>query len=167
MLEFLILMVFPLAMAFAAANDLFTMRIPNKVSLALLVGFAAAAIVTRAPLETVGMHLVVGAAALCVTFVMFNLGAFGGGDAKLLAAGALWMGTAQILPFLIYVALFGGALALLLIFYRKYIPAGGLPLPEWAQKLHAPGSGMPYGIAIAASGLMVYPTTHWYLALAH
>jgi len=35
-LAYLILMTFPVAMAFAAANDLFTMKIPNRISLALI-----------------------------------------------------------------------------------------------------------------------------------
>ena len=32
-------------------------------------------------------------------------------------------------------------------------------LPEWAQRLHTAGGPVPYGIAIAAGGLMIFPST--------
>ena len=61
--------------------------------------------------------------------------------------------------------IFGGALALLLLAYRR-LPAGALPLPDWAARLHATDEGMPYGIAIAAGALAVYPMTTWPALLA-
>jgi prepilin peptidase CpaA len=84
----------------------------------------------------------------------------GGGDAKLLAAASLWIGYDQLLPYLVYVTIFGGVLALLMLAYRQ-TPAGALPLPDWAVRLHKPRSGMPYGLAIAAGALAVYPMTAW------
>ena len=89
----------------------------------------------------------------------------GGGDAKLLAAAALWLGFDQLVPFLAYVTIFGGALALLLLAYRRCPPAR-LPLPDWAARLHAKGEGMPYGVAIAAGALSIYPLTSWPALLA-
>ena len=41
------LLLFPALMAFAAASDLFTMTISNRVSLALVAGFFALAIATH------------------------------------------------------------------------------------------------------------------------
>ena len=96
MIEQLLLMVFPVAMAFAAANDLFTMRIPNEISLVLIAGFFAVAIWIGMPVETVGLHVGIGFAMLVATFMLFSFKMFGGGDAKLMAAGALWMGPEQI-----------------------------------------------------------------------
>ena len=64
MIEYALLLTFPMAMAFAAANDLFTMKIPNKISLVLIVCFALAALYIRMPVETALQHLGVGAAAL-------------------------------------------------------------------------------------------------------
>ena len=43
MYELAILTVFPAAVAFAGAMDLFTMTIPNRISLALVAGFAVLA----------------------------------------------------------------------------------------------------------------------------
>lgn len=160
-----LVMIFPIAMAFAAANDLFTMKIPNRISLALVGGFVALALITRMPLETFGLHLAGGFAVLLVTFVLFSLNLFGGGDAKLMAAGALWMGSANIVAFVVFVTIYGGVLCLLILSYRKVVPVDLLPLPGWAQRLHTAGGPVPYGIAIAAAGLMVFPTTELFRML--
>lgn len=160
----LVLMIFPVAMAFAAANDLFTMRIPNKISLVLIAGFFAAAAVASLPLQTVAIHVGIAAAVLAATFTLFNFNLLGGGDAKLMAAGALWMGVDQALPFLIIMTLYGGALSLAILTYRRVVPVVGT-FPGWAQRLHAKGSGIPYGIAVAAAALKVYPATEIFRAL--
>jgi prepilin peptidase CpaA len=162
----LILMTFPVTMAFAAANDLFTMKIPNRISLALIAGFFAIALITRMPLETVGIHIAIGFAVLAATFVLFTMNMLGGGDAKLMAAGALWMGPEHIIEFLAYVTVFGGILAVAILGYRNLVPANAFPLPGWARRLHMTGSGIPYGIAIAAAGLMLFPETGLFRAIA-
>ncbi len=166
MIEFILLLTFPVAMAFAAANDLFTMKIPNKISLVLIACFLAAALVIRMPLELFGTHIGIAAAVLTATFVLFSYNLLGGGDAKLMAAGALWMGPEHALPYLAYLTIFGGVLAVGILFYRKFIPANALPLPPWAMRLHVTGTGIPYGIAIAAAGLMLYPSTDWFRAFS-
>ncbi|NJL07724.1 MAG: peptidase, partial [Methylacidiphilales bacterium] len=79
----LVLLVFPMAMAFAAASDLLTMRISNKVSLVLVAGFVAAALVTGLPLTSIGWHLAAAGLVLAVCFAFFAAGWMGGGDAKL------------------------------------------------------------------------------------
>jgi prepilin peptidase CpaA len=155
----LILMIFPLAMTFAAANDLFTMKIPNRISLALVAGFVVIAIITRMPLETLGLHAAVALAVLVATFILFSLNMLGGGDAKLMAAGALWMGPMFAFEYLAWTTIFGGILALLILAYRNLVPATVLPLPPWAMRLHTAGGAIPYGIAIAAAGLVVFPHT--------
>jgi prepilin peptidase CpaA len=164
-LAFLVLMIFPVAMAFAAANDLFTMKIPNPISLALTGGFVAIALVTRMPLDTFGMHLACGLAVLVFTFTLFSMNLFGGGDAKLMAAGALWMGGAHVIEYLAFVTIFGGVLCAVILGYRRLVPAALLPLPDWAQRLHTTGGPVPYGIAIAAGSLMIFPATELFRAV--
>jgi prepilin peptidase CpaA len=39
-------------------------------------------------------------------------------------------------------------------------------LPGWAERLHTKGSGVPYGIAIAAGALAVFPSTNLFALLA-
>ena len=163
-----LLMSFPVAMAFAAANDLFTMTIPNKISLALLTLFFVAAVATGLSWQAAAMHLAIGAAVLIFGFVLFQLRLLGGGDAKLMAAAALWMGAEHVFVFMAYVTIFGGILSAAILCYRRLVSAGtlvSLPLPGWALRLHKDGTGIPYGIAISAGALVLYPQTAWFQAL--
>ncbi len=161
-----LLLIFPVAMAFAAANDLFTMRIPNAISITLIAAFCLSVFAVGLSWQDALAHVGVGVAALAFGFILFSFNLLGGGDAKLLAAGALWMGLGQVFPFMIYVTLFGGVLSLAILFYRRYIPATNWQLPEWAKKLHVNGTGIPYGIAIAAAALKLYPATVWFKAFS-
>ena len=163
------LLFFPALMAFAAASDLFTMTISNRVSLALAAGFLVLAFVSGMSVPDILMHLAAGATVLVVAFACFAFGWVGGGDAKVAAGAALWLGFAHLLNYLLYASLFGGALTLLLLQFRQW------PLPylfagqAWLLRLHAKESGIPYGIALAIGALMIYPETDWIKAvdLAH
>ena len=157
--------VFPFAMAFAAATDLLTMTIPNRLSVALCAAFLLIAPLAGLSWQDLLSHLAAGSLMLLAGIVLFSVGWMGGGDGKLLAVASLWLGFEPMTLFLVYVAVLGGVLALLILAYRKW-PAGALPLPNWALRLHAKGEGMPYGIAIAAGALAVYPSTQVYAALA-
>lgn len=161
----LVLMTFPVAMAFAACNDLFTMKIPNRVSLALVAGFVIVAALVQMPLETFGTNLAIGFAVLAATFVLFSLNLLGGGDAKLIAAGSVWVGANHIIDYLALIALFGGVLSLAILAYRRWFSTQVLALPGWAQRLHTAKGPIPYGIAIAAGGLAIFPATDLFLSL--
>ncbi|NBC89099.1 MAG: hypothetical protein GVX90_06375 [Alphaproteobacteria bacterium] len=89
-------------------------------------------------------HLLVGAGALVVAFLLFTRGAFGGGDAKFLAALALWMGPAHITGFAVFAALFGGATALCLLALRKLIVLN--PALESHAMIARPAAWMRAGI---------------------
>jgi prepilin peptidase CpaA len=155
------LLLFPALMAFAASSDLFTMTISNRLSLALAAGFVLLALATGMSWPAVGMHLAAAALVLVVAFVFFTQGWIGGGDAKLAAATALWFGFDYLLDYMIYASLFGGALTLLLLQFRKLPLPQALARQEWIQRLHDQGGGVPYGIALAAAALTVYPHTGW------
>ena len=163
------LLLFPALMAFAAASDLFTMTISNRVSLALVAGFLALALVSGMGLYDILSHLGAGATVLAVAFACFAMGWVGGGDAKMAASVALWFGFGHLLNYLVYASLFGGALTLVLLQFRQW----PLPYPfagqTWLLRLHAKESGIPYGIALAIGALTVYPETEWIRAidLAH
>jgi prepilin peptidase CpaA len=164
MLEYPLLLVFPIAMAFAAAFDLFTMTIPNKISLALLAAFAVAAPLSGMSLSVIGIHLAVGAAVLAVGFGCFVRGWVGGGDAKLLAASALWLGFDPLLQFMLTVGVLGGVLSVTILLYRR-IPDASTFGQAWLARLHSKDSGVPYGLAIAGAALIVYPQTQWFTTL--
>lgn len=155
------LLLFPALMAFAASSDLLTMTISNRLSLALAGGFFLLMIVTGMSLHAAGMHVAAAAVVLVVAFVFFSQGWIGGGDAKLAAATALWFGFDYLLDYLIYASLFGGALTLAIIQFRKIPLPAMLARQGWILRLHETDAGIPYGIALAAAALAVYPKTGW------
>jgi prepilin peptidase CpaA len=155
------LLLFPALMAFAASSDLFTMTISNRLSLALAGGFFLLTIVTGMGVSAIGMHLAAAALVLVFAFAFFTQGWIGGGDAKLAAATALWFGFAHLLDYLLYAALFGGVLALILLEFRKHPLPRVLARQQWILRLHEKGGGVPYGIALAAAALLIYPQTGW------
>jgi prepilin peptidase CpaA len=152
-------------MIYAAAMDVLTLRIANAISMAVVAGFFVVALFAAMPVETMLVHAAVGVAALIAGMVMFQFRLIGGGDAKLLAAAGLWVGYEQLIPFVVWVTIFGGLLSLLALAYRSF-PAGAFPLPGWALRLHKSRS-IPYGVAISAGALTVYPLTGIPLLLAH
>ena len=145
------LLLFPALMAFAASSDLLTMTISNRLSIALAAGFSLLALVTGMDLYAIGMHLAAAAIVLAVAFVFFSQGWIGGGDAKLAAATALWL----------YASIFGGVLTLALLQFRKFPLQGFLTRQAWIMRLHDSAGDVPYGIALAAAALAVYPKTGW------
>ena len=157
---------FPAMMAFAASSDLFTMTISNRVSLMLVGGFFALAAMTGVNAAETLLHVSAGCVGLVAAFGLFARGIIGGGDAKLAAAAALWLGFDHLLPYLLLASLLGGALSVGLIWFRM------APLPEWlarqawVERLHSKDGGVPYGIALAAAALAVYPDTAWMAAAA-
>lgn len=168
MLEAAALILFPVLMAFAAWSDLFTMTISNRVSILLVAGFVALALSTgMAPLAVLETHLAAGAAVLALTFALFARGWIGGGDAKLAAATAVWLGWGNLMDFGVEASLLGGALTLGLLALRdRRLPAFATDR-AWVARLHARGNGVPYGIALAVAGLTLYPDTAiWRAAVA-
>ena len=155
------LLLFPALMAFAASSDLLTMTISNRLSLALAGSFFLLTLIVGLSLPAIGMHLAAGALVLVVAFGFFSQGWIGGGDAKLAAATALWFGFDFLLDYLVYASLFGGVLTLILIQFRKLPLPGPLARQPWIMRLHEAGGGIPYGIALAAAALTVYPKTNW------
>jgi prepilin peptidase CpaA len=154
-----LLVIFPGLMAYAAASDLLTMTIPNKLSLALVAAFAGFALAGILPWSEVLTHVAAGMVVLTVCFALFALGWIGGGDAKLAAAIALWLGFGVLLDYLLLAAIAGGALTIAILCLRGMaLPAFALGW-EWLSRLHDRKSGVPYGIALAAAALAIYPHT--------
>jgi prepilin peptidase CpaA len=130
--------------------------IPNWVSIALAAIYPAAALVAGAPLIDIGLHLLFGVGVLAVGFVLFQFNVLGGGDAKLLAAAAIWTGLGAIIPFLVWTAVAGGVLALALLTARQLMPAGAYP--AFVDHLLKKQNGIPYGVAIMVGGLLAIPS---------
>jgi prepilin peptidase CpaA len=131
----------------------------------LIIGFLAMAAATGLPGNEVLAHIGAASAVLLVTFVFFARGWIGGGDAKLAAATALWLGFDQLMNYLIYASLLGGVLTYALLRFRLYPLPRWLAGHEWAERLHRSDAGVPYGIALATAALLVYPETSWMKSL--
>jgi len=161
MINALSVLLFPALMAFAASSDLLTMTISNRISIALVCGFILLAVASGMSLESIGMHALAGVVVLGLTFLCYLRGWVGGGDAKLASATALWFGFDHLYDYILWASLFGGVLTLLILRFRQ------LPLPQalsrhaWIARLHEQHEGVPYGIALAASALAIYPYTDW------
>jgi prepilin peptidase CpaA len=124
----------------AALGDLAAMTIPNRIPAGLVV-FAA-------------------------TAGLFAAGLFGGGDAKLMPAVALWLGPAAVGPFVMATAVTGGILAVAFLVLRRLpVPTTAAGRP-WVARLMSPEEGIPYGVAIAAGALVSIGKAPILLALA-
>jgi prepilin peptidase CpaA len=158
-----LLSIFPAMMVVAAFSDLFTMTISNRISLALIGTYLIMAISVSMPLNAIFDGLVCGLFVLIVSFGLFCRGWIGGGDAKLAAATAIWMGWSFVLDYVLAGTILGGFLTLTLLSLRAWPLPGFMLGYQWIERLHDRDTGVPYGIALAAAGLMIYPTTDIYL----
>jgi len=164
-LDLIRLLFFPALMAFAAVSDLLTMTISNRVSLLLVAGFAAAAVLAGMPMQDLAQHGAAGLIVLVASFGCFAMGWIGGGDAKIASAAALWLGWPELLNYLLYASLFGGALTLLLLQFRQWPLPVALGDTSWLVRLHRKDEDIPYGIALALGALLIYPDTGWIKAV--
>jgi prepilin peptidase CpaA len=151
----------------AALQDSVMLKISNFIVLAvLLLGIAAA--VLAGPRLDLWENGVVFAIALTVGTFLFGRGILGGGDVKLFAATVLWFEFEGALRMMMFTALAGGALAILILLLRL------VPWPAAVRgrvRVLQAKAGIPYGIAIAAGAIIttlflqasgpVNPATNW------
>lgn len=166
LLRLVIADLFVCTIAVAMAYDLVAFRIPNSVSLALVLLFGLGALAAADPVDWLG-HAGAGALLLAVGTVAFARGWLGGGDVKLLVAISVWMGFALLPAYLLAVGLIGGVLALLLLLLRARL---AFTEPLWVRvglampRVLRPGEAVPYGIAIGTAALLLssqMPLWHW------
>lgn len=161
LLTYLAFCIFPIAVFTGGFHDMLTMTIPNKVSLFLLVAFIPVALLAGLSPTQIGWHFAAGALILIFGFTLFAFEYLGGGDVKLLAAAALWIGMELLFYFMCAVVMFGGLLSLFLLMFRSY----PLPLPllrvGWIYYAHQKDSGVPYGLAIASGTLVCITEVNW------
>ena len=156
MITTLLCLAFPLLLIYAAWHDVSTMTIPNWVSIVLGLAFIPAAFAAGHSVEQIGLHLVFGAGVLILCAALFYLNVFGGGDAKVIAAASLWTGLAASAPFVMGMAIAGGALAGVLIVLRRMKVQSDKP---WLARLMSPEEGAPYAVAIAVGALLAAPSS--------
>jgi prepilin peptidase CpaA len=146
----------------AAFFDVVYMRIPNILSIILLLLFIVAVGVNPGGIDWLG-HGITGAAVFAVGAICFDLGYWGGGDVKLYAAGALWMGPDLILPFIVWVSLLAGLVALLLLGVRRIARVQtiarkggvGTHFPPGLPHMLVVDAGVPLGLPLAAAAIVL------------
>ncbi len=150
----ILLAAFLALLALAAAYDVMMMRIPNLLCGAIAALFAVPA--SLVPGVPVLWHLAAAGAVLVVGGGLFAFRMMGGGDVKLLAACALWLGMDNMVPMLVAMALSG--LVVLLVLMPAQRIARRLQerseAPAWVPKSLL-AKGVPYGVAIAAAAAFV------------
>jgi len=129
----------------ASCFDVLRLRIPNMIPAGLVVLFALQILLgegVRAPLD----HLLAMGLALLILLPLFALDMLGGGDVKLLAAVALWLGMSKLAALLILVGIVGGVFALVWLAMRWLIRTRlrDRKLPRSLQA-HAP---LPFALPI-------------------
>lgn len=159
MIALIFLSAFPAALIIAALNDLYEFKIPNWVSGVLVFSYFAAGVGLGAAPASLLEGFLFGCAALVIGFALFAGKILGGGDAKLLAAAAPWIGPAALAPFLFNMAVAGGAFAVALVVFRKTPPLPVYAQAPWLMRLHQRPKDIPYAVAIAAGGLLSFPQT--------
>ena len=152
---------YPAVMVHAGLRDLATMKIPNRLVLVLLLGYVVLAPLSGLTLGDIALSIAVAAVVFMAAFAAFACRWMGGGDVKLITVAALWLGAGSVPAFLLGTALLGALLTAIVLGYRA------MPLPaswrevEWLRRLHAWETGIPYGVAIAAAGILTFRGTPW------
>lgn len=150
---------FPLLMVFAAIGDLIAYKIPNWLCLTVVALFFPVAFIAGLPFEAIGWHVLAACVALVIGFGLFAAGWFGGGDAKLLAAAALWFGWPDSMRFAVYTALAGGALAIAVALWSAIQVDSEVRGWTRFKRIFEVKPNVPYGVALAAGALLALPGT--------
>jgi len=116
--------------------------------------------------------------AILIGFGLFSVTLIGGGDAKLLAAVSLWIGWNNLVPFMIWMLIFGGFISCVYVFFPQSISLITAKTRAYIQKQPLLKRSVrflvadldviegevislqkkrmiPYGICIAGAGLMI------------
>lgn len=133
----------------AGVEDAVRLRISNMISLAILLLAVVTAFVVGAGLD-IWKNAVMCAGLLALGTLLFATGKFGGGDVKLLASTGCWVEFLGGMRLTAAVFIAGGVLALAIIAARTVAPA----IARAHMDVLKSGAGIPYGIAIAAGGLI-------------
>ena len=157
---------FAVAMIFAAIQDAATLTIRNRLVLLVAGGYVVFAPLAGFGLLEIGQAFGTGALVLVATFTLFAFGLIGGGDAKLAAATALWLGPEGTLVFLLYTTMIGGVLAMAMLLFRRTPLPATLYGQAWVAHLQSPKTGIPYALAMSPAALLVIPTTTWFALAA-
>ena len=137
----------------AALSDFLSFKIPNFISILLVLLYFFALLPSNWDFSQLVSNLTTAVGVLTICFLLFMRGYIGGGDAKLLAAISLWTGVEGLSTFIFFTTLSGGGIALLLIIFRYFSLSEKLKNCCCIKQLYDEKSYVPYAIAIAGGAL--------------
>jgi prepilin peptidase CpaA len=142
-------------LAVAVVTDLDALRIPNRLCLALAALYPAHLLASPTPVDWPGALLLAGAIFMG-GLVPFAAGWVGGGDVKLMAATALWVGPASFSLFVLVTTVLGGVIAVLMLSELRFTVAQ-VAESAGCNEIRdiVLGRAIPYGVAIAVGGWVV------------
>jgi len=146
----------------AACSDWHTRIIPNWLSIVIFVAFLGYDFIQNNGLFT-GQHLLVAVCVLICLLPLFACGKMGGGDVKLMASLAIWIGPIFIFDFVILVSLSGGLLALAYVCMSRFLQIQFVFAKRWISfQARRAGfqEGIPYGVAISLAGIYFIYNQH-------
>jgi prepilin peptidase CpaA len=133
----------------AAISDFRFLRIPNVYPVLIIILFIVSRLMGGFGAEH-WSHLYHFLITLGIGMLLFHLCWFGGGDAKLYAAIALWFGLSSGVMFIFATGMSGLALAIFYVVMRQLRRRSTNPPPEKKRNERR----IPYGIAIAMGGML-------------
>ena len=145
----------------AAAVDVLAFRVPNLAVLALCLLFVGVAVLRHHDVHWLN-HLGAGAISLVAGIVLYLFYHMGAGDAKLLAAYALWAGLGGLVPLLFWTAISGFFVMILIVVLRRMMPALQRAIPPLAKvelpKVLVKRQGIPLGAGIVFGAIIASPS---------
>jgi prepilin peptidase CpaA len=148
---------FAVPLVVAAGFDVARYVVPNAIVLTMVALFVVIFVLAPHPVDWVS-HIAAGALLFGAGTLTFRIGVMGGGDVKLWAASALWVGLDGLPAQLLAVTVIGAGLAVALLAIRT-VAGRAVHQPARAAALTLPrilrgGEPVPYGVAIAAGAIL-------------
>lgn len=147
--------VFGTMLTAAAISDIRQLRIPNLIPMLMVAGFILQ--VSFGDLRGIGGHLLAMLVTLALLIPLFAINVLGGGDVKLLAAAALWLGMADLPLLMVGVAVLGGLFAAIWLPLR-WVVTRTLPGDTLPASLRR-DAALPYGVPIGVAAFLLHLET--------
>ena len=149
------MVIFFSGMLHASITDMKHRRIANLTIVALLLLWLPIALIAGLPVQAMITSISAAVLVFILGFVCFCLGWAGGGDVKLAATAALWLGAAITPAYLMLSAIFGALIALVFIAIAYLKRRRGDPVRTEALML-------PYGPGLASAAVVLFGDSQWF-----
>ena len=151
------LVTFPVLAAYSVSTELLTPRGAGRAAMFVVCAFVFVALATGASWEHVAANVSCGLVVLMITFMVFCVGWMTSGDAKLVSATVVWLGWDHLAVFALAALVLALVISFALERWRASPLSPALASRDWVARLHAPGGQIPYGVAAAVAGVLLYP----------